>query len=239
MVGHRQDGYNWLLPEIAGEAADDQNLEAARRFVSLAEAVSVSEDLPGDVFEVLVDDQGQETLSELQVDLHKVNAAPYRGCYGLLHGLVVGPNPLCADREATEHRFKALHALSVRCVVSLLSRDELFWSCEEENEGWFENFEHHVFPISDGGTPTKPVMRLILNVIEERVSRNEVVLLHCWGGRGRSGLVAACLVARRKMATGQAALNFVARKRFETGLFAPAPETENQLEFARGWKEGR
>ena len=82
-------------------------------------------------------------------------------------------------------------------------------------------------------------MRLILNVIEERMSRNEVVLLHCWGGRGRAGLVAACLVARRKIATGQAALNFVARKRFETGLFAPAPETETQLEFARGGTEGR
>lgn len=238
VVGHCKDSYCWLLPEINGDSADDQSLEAARRFTSLAEAVSVSAELPGDVFEVIVDDKGQETLSELRVDLHKVHAAPFRGCYWLMGGLVIGPNPICADLDATQNRFKALRWVSVRCVVSLLSREELFWSRQEDNEEWLENFDHHVFPIYDGGAPTKPVMRLILNVIEERVSRNEVVLVHCWGGRGRSGLVAACFVARRGIATGQSALNFVAQKRFETGLFAPAPETEIQLEFARGWKEG-
>lgn len=238
VIGHRKDGFCWLLPEINADSADDRSLEAARRFVSLAEAVSVSEDLPGNVFEVIVDDEGQEALSELRVDLHKVDAAPYTGCYWLMDGLVIGPNPICADPDSTKNRLKALRRVSVRCVVSLLSREELFWSREENNEEWLENFDHHVFPIFDGGAPTKSVMRLILNVIEERVSRNEAVLVHCWGGRGRAGLVAACFVARRGIATGQSALNFVARKRFETGLFTPAPETEIQLEFARGWKEG-
>jgi protein-tyrosine phosphatase len=238
VVGHRKDGYCWLLPEINGSSADDQNLEAARRFISLTEAVSVSAELPGTVFEVIVDNEGQEALSDLRVDLNKVHAAPYDGCYWLIDGLLIGPNPICADPGVTQNRFKALRRVGVRCVVSLLSRDELFWSREEDNGEWLENFDHHVFPIYDGGTPTKPAMRLILNVIEQRVSRNQVVLVHCWGGRGRAGLVGACFVARRGIATGQSALNFVARKRFESGLFAPAPETEIQLEFGRSWKEG-
>ena len=237
VVGHRKDGYSWLLPEIDGDFADDQNLEVARRFISLAEAISVSEDLPANVFEVIVDSDGQEALAELRVNLHKVHAAPYPGCYWLMDGLVIGPNPICLHPDQTHNRCNALRRVGIRCVVSLLSREELFWSRAEDNEEWLENFDHHVFPIYDGGAPTKPVMRLILNVIEERVSRNETVLVHCWGGRGRAGLVAACFVARRGIAAGQSALNFVARKRLESGLFAPSPETEIQLEFARGWKE--
>ena len=238
VVGHRKDSYCRLLPEIEGDSADDQNLEAARRFVSLSEAIGVSTKWPGDVFEVIVADDGRKVLSELRVDLLKTQAAPYHGCYWLMDGLLIGPNPICPDPDATQYRFKALRRVGVRCVVSLLSRDELFWSREEDNEEWLESFDHHVFPIYDGGTPTTPAMRLILNVIEQRVSRNEVVLVHCLGGRGRAGLVGACFVARHGIATGQSALNFIARKRFETGLFAPAPETEIQLEFARSWKEG-
>src|SRR5580704_12886711 len=42
IVGHRKGGASWFLPEVKGEPADDQNLEAARRFSSLAEALAVS-----------------------------------------------------------------------------------------------------------------------------------------------------------------------------------------------------
>ena len=238
VVGHRKDGYRWLLPEIKGDLADDQNLEAAKRFISLTETISVSAELPGYVFEVIVADDGQEALSELWVDLYKVHAMPYEGCFWLMDGLFIGSNPICLDRAATKTRIEDFRRVDVRCVVSLLSRDELFWSCDNEDEEWLESFEHHVFPICHGKVPTKGTMRLILNVIEQRVSRNVITLVHCWGGRGRAGLVAACFIARHGIATGQAALNFIARKRFEVGLFAPAPETDVQVAFARSWNEG-
>lgn len=108
VVGHRKDGYCWLLPEIDGDSADDQSLEKGRRFISLAETISASADLPGNVFEVIVDDEGQEALSELRADLHKVHAAPCHGCYWLMDVLVIGPNPICADPDATQKWFKAL-----------------------------------------------------------------------------------------------------------------------------------
>lgn len=127
--------------------------------------------------------------------MHRVNAAPYHGCYWLMDGLAIGPNPICSHPDETRNRRNALRRASVRCVVSLLSRDEFFFSREEDNEAWLENFDHHVFPICDGGTPTKPAMRLVLNVIEERVSRNAVVLVHFWRGRGRAR-VWSCLLRR-------------------------------------------
>ena len=185
-----------------------------------------------------MDGDGREVATNLWVDLQKVHEAPYDGCYWLMDGLLIGPNPIRFDRDATEKRIKALRLANVQCVVSLLSRGELFSSHENEDEEWLESFKHHVFPIHDGGVPTKRTMRLILNVIEQQVSRNVATLVHCWGGRGRAGLVAACFIARHGVATGQAALNFIARKRFEVGLFAPAPETDVQAAFVRSWNEG-
>ena len=177
-------------------------------------------------------------MTNLWVDLEKVHAVPYEGCVWLMDGLLIGPNPFCLDREDTGRRIQGLRRANVQCVVSLLSRDELFLSHEEEDEEWLENFDHHIFPIRDGGVPTKETMRLILNVIDQGLARNTVTFVHCWGGRGRSGLVAACFIARHGVAAGQAALNFIARKRFEVGLFAPAPETDVQMAFARSWNEG-
>ena len=166
VVGHFKDGHCCLLPESEGNSANDQNLGAARRFVSLSEAISVSEGLAGNVFEVIVADDGRKLITELRVDLHKLEEAPYRGCYCLVNGLLIGPTPVWAAFDETQNRINALRQAGVHCVVSLLSRDELFWSHEEDDEEWLESFEHHVFPIRDGGTPTEPAMQLILNVID-------------------------------------------------------------------------
>jgi protein-tyrosine phosphatase len=238
VVGIRENGHIWLLPEISGDSADDRNLDGAKRFTSLSEAITVSTKLLGTVFEIVVADKGQEALSELRVHLQEAQGLPYHGCYWPVDDLLIGPNPICPDSNQTQNRFKALRRVGVRCVISLLSREELFCSREEENEEWLDSFDHHVFPILNGGTPTKPMMALILDLMEQRILRNELILVHCWGGRGRAGLVAACFVARRGIATGQRALNLIARKRFEVGLFTPTPETQIQEEFARSWKEG-
>ena len=238
VVGCRKDGLCWLLPAVEGDLADDQDIEAAQRFSSLTEAISASTKLEANVFELILDSYGRATLTELLVDLDKIQSVPYEGCYWLMDGLLVGSNPIAFDPNVTAQRTEGLHRAGVRRVVSLLSRDELFAFCEEDDDKWLEEFEHHVFPIRDGGVPTAATMRLILNVIDQSVARNEVVFVHCWGGRGRTGLAAACFVARHGVAVGQAALNLIARKRFEVGLFAPAPETKVQLEFARNWKEG-
>ena len=238
-VGRRSEGYCWLLPNVPDELADDQNLEAAQRFASLTEAIYASTIHNANVFELIADQQGNETLQEIMIDLDKVNSTPFDSCYWLMDGLLVGPNPICQHPDATEQRVARLQRAGVRCLVSLLTRAELFWSHEEENELWLEAFHHHIFPIRDGGVPTPATMALILDVIDESIRRDQMMFIHCFSGRGRAGLVAACFAARHGVATGESILNFLAKRRMEYGLFQLSPETAQQRQFARDWKEGQ
>jgi protein-tyrosine phosphatase len=82
-------------------------------------------------------------------------------------------------------------------------------------------------------------MALILDVIDESIRRDQMMFIHCFSGRGRAGLVAACFAARHGVATGESILNFLAKRRMEYGLFQLSPETAQQRQFARDWKEGQ
>jgi protein-tyrosine phosphatase len=239
VVGRRDGRFCWLVPKIPGETADDQNLEAAQRFSSLPEAIGVSTAQTANVFELVTDDDAKEVLNEIMVDLDRINSVPFESCYWLMDKLLVGPNPICLHPHATEQRISGLKRAGVRCVVSLLSRTELFWSGEEENELWLESFHHHMFPVVDASVPTRAMMALILDVIDESIKRDHTTFVHCFSARGRSGLVSACLAARHGVATGESVLNFLAKRRMEYGLFQPSPETERQRQFARGWKSGQ
>ena len=239
VVGYRNEGYCWLLPEIPDELADDQNLEAARRFASLTEAINASTEHIANVFELIADEQGNEALQEIMVDLDKVNSTPFDSCYWLMDGLLVGPNPICQHPDATEQRVARLQRAGARCVVSLLSRAELFWSNEERNELWLETFRHHIFPIRDGGVPTSSMMSLILDVIDEAVGRGHTTFVHSFSGRGRAGLAGACYAARHGVGVGQSVLNYLAKRRMEYGLFEGSPENELQRQFVRDWKKGQ
>lgn len=61
-------------------------------------------------------------------------------------------------------------------------------------------------PVRDGGVPTEEAMRAILREVEAEPGR---VVVHCRGGLGRAGTVAACLL----VAGGEAPETAVARVR--------------------------
>ena len=65
-------------------------------------------------------------------------------------------------------------------------------------------FDHYYFPVRDGDIPPDAQMVQILDIIEESLRKGATPFLHCLGGRGRSGCVAGCFLARRGVATGAA-----------------------------------
>jgi protein-tyrosine phosphatase len=239
VVGRRTEGFCWLLPDAEGDSADDQNLDAARHFSSLTEAIASSTEHCANVFEIIKGEDGIQSLDELLIDLDKIKSVPFDSCYWLMDKILIGPNPICLHACETEQRVKRLRRAGVRTVISFLDRTELFWSNEDRNELWLETFRHHVFPIRDGGVPTPSMASVILDVIDEAINDKQTTYLHCFGGRGRSGLLAAAFASRHSVATGERVLNFLARRRFEYGLFEPSPETEEQRQFVRDWKPGQ
>jgi hypothetical protein len=53
VIGTKTDGFCWLSSRDTEESADDQNIEMARRFVSLGEARNAASEAGLDVFEII------------------------------------------------------------------------------------------------------------------------------------------------------------------------------------------
>ena len=81
----------------------------------------------------------------------------------------------------------------------------------------------------------------ILNAIDAAVVQNQKVYVHCAGGIGRTGTTVGCYLVRHGN-DGQAALQEVNRlfqysDRSMTSW--NSPETAEQMQFVRDWKENR
>jgi hypothetical protein len=239
VIGRREkQEFCWLVPAIAGEQADDQNLDAAEKFTSLTKAIAASTEYCVNVFEV-VNKDGRTVLDEIMVDLDKIKAMPYEGCYELLDQLLAGPSFVCNHSNLTQERILRLSAARVDCIISLVSRGELFWERSQLDRLWFDDlFRHHHFPVADGSVPSRGMAVLILDTIDAAIEQGQKIFLRCVGSRGRTGTIACCFSARHGVATGEGVLNFLARRRYQFGLFRPSPETQIQREFVRSWKIG-
>ncbi|MBI5933404.1 MAG: dual specificity protein phosphatase family protein [Chloroflexi bacterium] len=97
----------------------------------------------------------------------------------------------------------------------------------------------HHFPIEDFGVVTPETMRALLNTIDAALAEGRNIYLHCWAGVGRTGTTVGCYLVRHGM-TGDEALAQLARwwatdpRRF---TFKRTLETDEQVQFVRGWHE--
>jgi hypothetical protein len=96
------------------------------------------------------------------------------------------------------------------------------------------------FPIRDLDVPPSDWMTAILDDIDGAAAAGEKVYLHCWGGRGRTGTVVGCYLARHGLAVGDEALAMVRYlRRTDAKAHTESPETANQKEFVRRWPLGQ
>jgi hypothetical protein len=95
-------------------------------------------------------------------------------------------------------------------------------------------------PIVDVSVPSVLEMGEILEAIDAIIGAGGIVYVHCWGGRGRTGTVVGCHLARHGIATGQGALDrLVEFTRHWKREWGPTPETEEQRGFVRAWRKGQ
>ena len=89
---------------------------------------------------------------------------------------------------------------------------------------------HVRHPIADFGCPTSDDLRETLDFVDAQLAQGNRVYLHCRGGIGRTGMVAACYLMRR----GSSAEEALARLR----AVGKGPEADEQLRLVEGWREG-
>jgi len=93
--------------------------------------------------------------------------------------------------------------------------------------------------IPDLGVPLVSEMAETLDLLDA-ARRDGCVYVHCWGGRGRTGTVVGCWLARHGLAAGEAVRQRLAElTAHNRAAFRTIPETPVQQDFVRQWKEGQ
>lgn len=93
-------------------------------------------------------------------------------------------------------------------------------------------------PIKDLTTPTSEYIRNILDEIDNAVSEGKGVYIHCWGGKGRTGTIVGCYLARHGYAQGQDVLKLIEKlRRNDPEFYRASPETPQQRDMVTTWSE--
>ena len=153
--------------------------------------------------------------------------------------LMAGCYPGHLDPQIAGRQLEALLDCGIRCFLSLM---------EEEIRGLFSAYEPALkelatrrgiaveclrFQIEDHTAPSVEQMGEIERSIATSIAAERPVYLHCWGGRGRTGAVVGVYLVRRGLATAENFVDAIAELR--SGAPGESPETEEQIEFVRGF----
>lgn len=180
-----------------------------------------------------------------------LNVIPFPRSYTVVPGrLLAGLYPASDQPEETTERLGRLLAVGVDHVVNLTEAHEANWQgiplvgYAPELDALAAVRGREIvcrrFPIRDLDVPTAEGMTAILDDIDGAVAAGRKVYVHCWGGRGRTGSVVGCYLARHGMAVGNEALAMVKYLRRTDGkAHTESPETAEQKEFVRRWGTGQ
>lgn len=147
---------------------------------------------------------------------------------------------------------KKLHGLlnhGIRHVINLMESDEfdhdgnpftpydITMASLADAEGMAITFDR--MPIVDLSIPTRDDMVQILNVIDTHINAGQAVYVHCRGGRGRTGTVVGCYLARHGLGVGKRALWMIQKLRKSVMDFnLSSPETIRQFDMVTSWGKG-
>jgi protein-tyrosine phosphatase len=101
------------------------------------------------------------------------------------------------------------------------------------------NSSYHRFAIRDHGVPSTEMMTNILDTMDEALGSGNNIYVHCWGGVGRTGITVGCYLVRHGSTNQQALLrvNELYKTRASNAYYPNSPETPEQIEFVRNWRE--
>jgi len=170
---------------------------------------------------------------------------PFPRSYWIAPGLMAGCYPGSDDEDSSMQRLKGLLVAGIRHVINLMEPNETDWDGKP-----FARYENQMttlaeamgvavtfnrMPIKDMSAPSNAHMDRILGVIDRCIENDQPVYVHCWGGRGRTGTVAGCYLARHSYASGQKVLDLIMDLRQNTEDHDKvSPETPEQIDMVLG-----
>jgi hypothetical protein len=180
-------------------------------------------------------------------DRKNAKSVPFRRSYWVIPGeLLAGYYPGSEKREEARRKITALVEHGIRHVINLMEANEVdkngrpFLPYEELLAEIGRSFGCSIafsrMPIKDLGIPSAVEMEEILDLIDRSLEQNRPVYVHCWGGRGRTGTVVGCYLARHGYALGPKLLDLIDELRRGAEDFRePSPETGVQRNMVLEW----
>jgi len=164
---------------------------------------------------------------------------PFPGCWWVTDNLLAGPAFFSGDLTKDVRNLAALESAGISTIVSLVGLDH-YYGDETESEifAWaiVPRFIWLGFDLPNGTAPTKETMLTLLQWIDIGLKKNGKVYLHCHSGRGRTGTVVGCWLARHGIALGESVIDYIAELRQAFDLPLPCPETATQREMVIHWR---
>lgn len=117
-------------------------------------------------------------------------------------------------------------------IVCLLSENEFYdYGVPELEDEYRKNgFDVHFLSIVDQGVCTKEQMTLAVDWLQKKTVKGEKTLIHCVGGLGRSGMLAACFHKRYSSLNAEEAIALVRECRSQRAV-----ENQLQEDFVRNF----
>jgi ADP-ribosyl-[dinitrogen reductase] hydrolase len=179
-----------------------------------------------------------EQFAEACLD-RAVFPVPFPGSYWIIPGrLLAGEYPGSRDPVRKGEKVQKLPGAGVNCIIDLTEEGEL-----EPYHTVLKSFCADCrivrMSVTDYSVPTKELMAEILDTVDDNLLSGRTVYFHCWGGHGRTGTAAGCWLKRCGIAAGETVFSYIRGLRPETDdADIESPETEEQKEFVRAWREG-
>jgi len=187
-------------------------------------------------------------------DLAQMNqspALPFACAYWAASGrLLAGCYPGDLDPEEARRKLQGLIDCGVGRIINLMEVNEVNWNGKPfadyrpplevlaRRAGRVIQFER--LPIRDVDVPTVAQMQRILDTIDDANAAGQAVYVHCLGGKGRTGTVVGCYLARHGLAVGDAALDRLNELTEAAPYdFGSVPQTSAQCDFVRNWRQGQ
>lgn len=173
--------------------------------------------------------------------------SPFPNSYWLEDGhIVCGEYPRDFDDREDHAGMSALLEAGVRVFINLTEPGELKPCDRIALDAAVSlgidpaEIEFHRHPIRDISVPGTPLeMKQTLRTIRSTRQRGKVLYIHCWGGKGRTGTVAGCLLSELFGHSGDEALDALGERwqACAKAAYAQSPETEEQRQYVRLWGE--
>lgn len=172
---------------------------------------------------------------------------PFPDSYWVVPGrFLAGEYPRNLDESESLEKIRSLLSFDIKLFLDLTEPGESSFSGAPllEYDSLLEKaglpVEHKRFPIPDRGIASVEAIKRILDEIDRNIGEGRPVYLHCWGGHGRTGLVAGCWLARHGEASREEVLDRL--RSLRAGMpdgWKNSPETAEQISLVLGWNRGK